>query len=64
MTPQVCASCRHFSNQPGEVEAAFPGLTTLSSAYAAVRASDGLCALHERYLAASARCEDWSLRAA
>jgi hypothetical protein len=39
-----------------EVEAALPGLSSLSSAYAAVRCSDGICAVHERYIAASSIC--------
>jgi hypothetical protein len=51
-----CGSCRHFDPRPGAIEAAFPGLSSLSSAYAAVRAGDGLCASHERYVAASSRC--------
>jgi hypothetical protein len=39
-----------------EIEAALPGLSSLSSAYAAVRSSDGICAVHERYVAASSIC--------
>jgi hypothetical protein len=39
-----------------EVEAALPGLSSLSSAYAAVRCNDGICAVHERYIAASSIC--------
>lgn len=51
-----CGRCRHFRNEPMEVEAALPGLSSLSSAYAAVRCSDGICAVHERYIAASSIC--------
>jgi hypothetical protein len=51
-----CADCRHFNGRPAEVEAAFPGLSSLSSAYAAVRAEDGICAVHDRYVAASSVC--------
>lgn len=51
-----CAECKHFQNQPSHLEAALPGLSSLSSAYAAVRCSDGICALHERYVAASSAC--------
>ena len=51
-----CARCRHFQNEPLQVEAALPGLSSLSSAYAAVRCNDGICAVHERYIAASSIC--------
>jgi hypothetical protein len=52
----TCAECKHFQNQPLHVEAALPGLSSLSSAYAAVRCSDGICAVHERYVSASSSC--------
>jgi hypothetical protein len=51
-----CADCRHFNGRPAEIEAALPGLSSLSSAYAAVRAEDGICAVHERYVTASSVC--------
>jgi hypothetical protein len=51
-----CLECRHFNNSPRELEAALPGLSSLSSAYAAVRADDGICAVHDRYVAASSVC--------
>jgi hypothetical protein len=54
--PHSCAECKHFQNQPAQVEAALPGLSSLSSAYAAVRCRDGICAVHERYVAASSVC--------
>ena len=44
-----CGHCRHFQNEPSHLETALPGLSSLSSAYAAVRCDDGLCAVHERY---------------
>ena len=52
----ACQECKHFQNQPSHLEAALPGLSSLSSAYAAVRCSDGICAVHERYVAASSHC--------
>jgi hypothetical protein len=51
-----CHQCRHFQNGALEVEAALPGLSSLSSAFAAVRCSDGICAVHDRYVAASSVC--------
>ncbi len=52
----TCADCRYFNARPLDIEAALPGLSTLSSAYAAVRSDDGLCAVHDRYVAASSVC--------
>jgi hypothetical protein len=51
-----CGSCRHFRNDPAYLEAVTPGLSSLSSAFASVRADDGLCLLRDRYLSARASC--------
>ncbi len=64
MAAANCAKCRHFENSPPALEAALPGLNVLSSAYAAVRASDGLCALHDRYVAATSVCGSITARSA
>jgi hypothetical protein len=58
--PDACAACRHFNGQPLDIEAALPGLSSLSSAYAAVRSDDGLCALHDRYVGASSLCAGYA----
>ena len=57
-----CADCRHFNGRPLDIEAALPGLSSLSSAYAAVRSDDGICALHDRYVAASSLCAGHAAR--
>ena len=54
-----CGSCGHFRNDPAYLEAALPGLTVLSSAYASVVAEDGICLRHDRYLGVSSACGDW-----
>jgi hypothetical protein len=54
-----CGFCRHFQNAPSVIEAAFPGLTAMSSGSASVRAQDGLCALHDRYLSFRDSCNDF-----
>jgi hypothetical protein len=59
-----CSSCRHFRNDPRELEKAFPGLTSLGSGDGSTRAQDGLCLRHDRYLAASSICADFSRRIA
>jgi hypothetical protein len=51
-----CDSCRHFNGRPMAIEAALPGLSSLSSAYAAVRSDDGICGMHDRYVASSSTC--------
>jgi hypothetical protein len=57
---QSCRSCVHFRNEPAYLEAAFKGLTSLSSGYASVRADDGLCLRHERYLGARSWCPEFT----
>jgi hypothetical protein len=39
-----------------------PGMRSLGSAYAAVRAADGICRRHDRYLGAASRCADYERR--
>jgi hypothetical protein len=51
-----CADCGHFNRRPLDIEAALPGLSSLSSAFAAVRSDDGICAVHDRYVTASSVC--------
>jgi hypothetical protein len=51
-----CANCRHFSGAPREVEALLPGMRTLGSAYGSVRATDGVCRVHDRYLDPTSYC--------
>ena len=53
---RCCAGCRHFNGRPLDIEAAIPGLASLSSAFAAVRSDDGICAEHNRYVSASSVC--------
>ncbi|HLZ96957.1 MAG TPA: hypothetical protein VKP66_03370 [Steroidobacteraceae bacterium] len=52
----ACGNCRHFFNTSPAIESALPGLAALSSGYASVRADDGVCCLHDRYLAADSVC--------
>jgi hypothetical protein len=51
-----CATCRYFNGNAADIEAGLPGLSSLSSAYAAVRSGDGLCATHDRYVTGSSVC--------
>lgn len=57
-----CRGCGHFNNAAPDLEAALPGLSALSSAYAAVRGQDGLCGFHDRYVAATSVCRAYTLK--
>ena len=54
-----CLNCKYFNNDPDHVEQAIPGLTSLSSAYASVRADAGICGLHDLFLSPWTRCRDF-----
>ncbi len=54
-----CRYCAYFRSEPKEIEAEIPGLRVLGSGYASVRAGDGLCRRHGRYLPATAACRDY-----
>jgi hypothetical protein len=58
----ACGNCRHFFNASPAIESALPGLSSLSSAYASVRADDGVCSLHDRYIAAESLCASHASR--
>jgi hypothetical protein len=57
-----CGSCVHFRNDPKFLETVFKGLTSLSSGYGSVRADDGVCLRHDRYLSARASCPQYAPR--
>jgi hypothetical protein len=52
----TCTHCQHFDNQPLSLEKEIAGLSSMSSAFGAVRSRDGICALHQRYLSAASSC--------
>ena len=55
-----CSACSNFCNDPGYLEKVMPGLTSMSSSHASVRADDGVCSLHDRYLSARSSCADFA----
>jgi hypothetical protein len=57
MHRRTCLYCVHFNHAAADIEAALPGLASLSSAYAAVRSNDGLCSVHDRYVASGSGCD-------
>jgi hypothetical protein len=62
--PAACRDCRHFSNEPLRIEAAFPGLSAMGSGFGAVRNGDGLCERHGRYLSGGGYCLSFAPRSA
>ena len=59
-SPRCCGRCKHFRNAPAAIEAAFKGLSAMSSGHASVRAHDGLCDLHDLYLSFKDCCADFA----
>lgn len=59
-TELCCGNCKHFANDAKLIEYAYPGLTALSSGFAAVRDRDGLCKHHQLYLSAADSCGEFS----
>jgi hypothetical protein len=58
----TCGACVHFINDPARIEALIPGLATMGSARASVRANDGICAEHDRIVIARDWCGRFSPR--
>lgn len=55
-----CRACVHFRNDAKYLETVFKGLTSLSSGYGSVRADDGICLRHDRYLSARSSCPQFT----
>jgi hypothetical protein len=51
-----CAECVHFVHDAAQFEAMIPGLNTMGSARASVRADDGICGVHDRIVTARDCC--------
>jgi hypothetical protein len=52
----ICQKCVYFQSDPATIEAAYPGLTIMSSGFASVRYQDGLCNYNQLYLSARDSC--------
>lgn len=55
----TCSDCKYFSDDPAEIEEAFPGLNSLSSAYASVKSNAGVCSRHGLFISPRKQCEDF-----
>lgn len=56
----ACGACRFFRNDPAYLEAAFPGMASMGSGHASVKADDGICLRHDRYHSAHASCDEFA----
>jgi hypothetical protein len=54
-----CVGCKYFESDPSAIEAAFPGISSLGSAYSSVRADAGLCARRDIFLSPLRKCRDF-----
>jgi hypothetical protein len=54
-----CHTCRHFVDDPQELEDSLPGLTILSSAWGSTRGDAGLCASHGTWQDPETGCPDY-----
>ena len=57
-----CRTCQHFQSDPRLLETLIPGLITFGSGNASVRADDGLCQHHARFVAADSGCVGYEPR--
>jgi hypothetical protein len=60
LVKERCGRCVSFRNDRAYLEAVMPGLSIMSSGDASVRADDGVCERHDRYLSARASCADFT----
>jgi hypothetical protein len=58
LSKAICGTCVHFQNEPAVIEKTWPGLASVGSAFASVRAEDGLCRRHGLYLLSRDSCGD------
>jgi len=47
---RTCRSCTHFIDDPGTIEAEFPGIPVFGSAYSSARGHAGICEERGRFM--------------
>jgi len=52
----MCGNCVYFENNPAVLEKTYPGLISMSSGFASVRAGDGICSRNDLYLSSRDSC--------
>lgn len=61
-TGTTCSACRHFTNDPAELERVLTGILILSSTYGSTRGSAGICGVTGRFHDPVAACSDFADR--
>lgn len=59
----TCRGCRHFMDDPAELERALTGILILSSTYGSTRGRAGICAVTGRFHDPIAACSEFAPRA-
>lgn len=64
MIDQTCRHCAHFADDPAEIEAEIPGLTSFGSAYSSARGHAGICREFDRFMdpVVARNCPDFQAR--
>ncbi|RLE29536.1 MAG: hypothetical protein DRJ61_14315 [Acidobacteria bacterium] len=58
----TCKKCRHFRDDPLELEKMFPSILILSSTYGSTRGNAGVCWIHETFHNPEPACPDFLSR--
>ena len=58
----TCKSCRHFVDDPAELEKAFAGIGALSSAYGSTRGRAGICWMDDTFHDPIPACAEFETR--
>jgi hypothetical protein len=61
-TKQICACCKHFCDDPVELERILTGILILSSAHGDTMGDQGICRLHRQLLTPGLTCSRFSAR--
>ncbi len=61
-TISSCAQCRHFCDDPAELEKMFQGILILSSTYGSTRARAGVCAIDQTFHDPEPACDNFAPR--
>lgn len=57
-----CERCRHFMDDPEQMEAELPGIQILGSMYGSVRGDSGFCRIHDRFASSGDHCDRYEPR--
>ena len=58
----TCKTCRHFCDDPFELEKLFPSILILSSTYGSTRGPAGICAIDQTFHDPEPACADFVSR--